>query len=76
MVLTPGRRALLYGIIGFSVVAVPAAGLGIPMFRSPGNSELPGLGMLLGKITISAGVIVGLIVGAISAAIGGGIHRK
>ncbi len=74
--LTPGRRALFFGISGFLVVAVPVAGFGISLFPCSPSSEFPGLGRALGKIIIVAGVIGALIVGGISAAIGGRIDRK
>ena len=76
MALTPGRRALRYGIIGFLVVAVPAAVLGIAAFSGPRPPEFPNVNRVLGMVFIIAGVIVGSFVGAISALIGGSIDRK
>ncbi len=58
MASTPRWRALLYGIIGFSVVAVPAAWLGIAAFSAGCGPEFPGLNPFLGKIIIGAGVSI------------------
>ncbi len=77
MASTPLRRALLYGIIGFLVVAVPVVVWAIRVMAGPQSPEMPGLiGRVFGMLAIGAGVIVAFIVGAISAAIGGRIDRE
>ncbi len=73
-ILTPGRRALFFGIAGFLVVAVP--GWVVVPEWSEWSSVWPGWGSLGGEagvFTISAGVIGAVIVGAV---IGYAIDRR
>ncbi len=76
-VCSEGKRALFFGLSGFSLVAMPLGAVGIHYITRPVSSpEMPFMSSVFGGIGIVIAVVGGLILGSIFADIGAMVDRR